>query len=133
MPIALLIVTAVCSVLLACGEIRDNPDAAPPEIDATAIDRDRDDDGIDDEVDNCPDVSNPGQEDSDGQPVGTATAIPFLFRPSPATVAIDEFSNLALADEGMTAPLEIFPFTFFGTTYHQVRINSNGLLILGPD
>lgn len=39
---------------------------------STAGDDDRDDDGVPDETDNCADVANPGQEDSDGDGIGTA-------------------------------------------------------------
>ena len=47
------------------------PDAPPPPPDA-AIDRDRDDDGVDDSADNCPDDRNADQHDEDGDRVGDA-------------------------------------------------------------
>jgi hypothetical protein len=47
------------------GNICPEPGDRPPEVD-------EDGDGVDDSVDNCPDVSNPLQEDSDGDGVGDA-------------------------------------------------------------
>ncbi len=48
-------------------------DAAPPAADAgmaDALDRDRDDDGVADDADNCPDAANFSQDDEDSDGVG---------------------------------------------------------------
>lgn len=129
-------VIGLCSILVACGEVRsETPDGSPatlPDGGGPGPADDDDRDGVANQDDNCPQDSNPEQEDGDAQPVATATAIDFVMRPSPVTVATTALGD-PLGDEGMSAPIDIgFSFSFFGTTYDQILINPNGILIPAP-
>ncbi len=56
--------------LTACNDNKSNDAITPPTPDPTVTDSDAD--GIPDISDNCPFVSNPGQENMDGDPIGDA-------------------------------------------------------------
>jgi hypothetical protein len=125
MPILVVLIAILSGALLACGDVTArSADAGGARSDSGTVETDRDEDGVIDAEDNCPDVSNAGQDNRDGQPQGTASVIPFVFRPTPTEVAV------TLDDD--TSPLFSigFPFSFFGSTYSQFAINSNGMVIL---
>jgi hypothetical protein len=121
MRIATLI--ALCSAAVACGDISSEGTPTP---DAGIPGADGDEDGVPDAIDNCVDVENPNQENGDSQALGSATSIPFTFRPTPERVVVggdDEFS------EGIELG---FPFVFFGTIYVQVIVSTNAVLFFPP-
>lgn len=106
----------------------DNPDDSDGDgvcnsADVCALGPDGDDldlDGVADACDNCPDVENPGQENTDGI---AAVPVPFQFR-SPAN---QTFVSLFDDQVGPAIPLG-FTFDFFGRSYTEVAIVSNGFL-----
>ena len=128
------VAACLCGAVLACGKVSrgsgdddDGTDDGSSMPDASMEGPDGDEDGITDDEDSCPAHANPAQENRDRRPIATATSIPFTFRPTPDEVA-------TTGDEGMSGPLAIgFPFEFFGASYTQVLINSNGIVILAPN
>lgn len=120
MRIATLI--ALCSAV-ACGDISSGGTPTP---DGGIPGADGDEDGVPDVIDNCVEVENPEQENGDSQPLGSVKLIPFTFRPTPETVVVE-------GDEGLSEPIELgFPFLFFGTTYVQVQVSANGMVLFPP-
>ncbi len=88
---------------------------------------DSDEDGVADAVDNCPALSNPGQENRDPEPVARATPIRFAFRETPTEVAVT-------GDDEVSDPIPIgFDFTYFGATYDQILVGTDGFLMLAPN
>lgn len=122
----LFLVAMLSGALLACGDVLARaPDGGGGSgSDAGVPGTDRDEDGVDDDEDNCPDLANAGQDNRDGKPEATATIIPFAFRPTPPDIAV-------MGDD-QTSPLFSlgFAFSYFGETYHQYAVNTNGLVIL---
>ncbi|HTE53151.1 MAG TPA: thrombospondin type 3 repeat-containing protein [Kofleriaceae bacterium] len=131
-------VAALCGAALACGDVVPLADGGLPpgdedgggdgtQIDAGVDLADLDNDGVLDGEDNCPEIRNTGQANRDGQPIGTATPIPFAFRPAPAALQI-------FGDDVTSPPIELgFTFRFFGRDYTQALVNSNGIVMLGPN
>jgi hypothetical protein len=92
------------------------PDAGRPDTGC----RDDDQDGVCNADDNCPDVSNPMQEDTDGI---TATSIPFN---PPFFVGLPIAVN---GDDDLSEDLPIgFDLDFFGITVNTFRVSSNGFV-----
>lgn len=127
------LLAVLCAAAGACGDVSaSGSDAGPTQADGgggggTDAGLDGDEDGLADAVDNCPALSNPDQENRDPQPVGRATPIEFAFRPTP--------TNLAVAgDDAVSKPIPIgFDFRFFGRTYEQILVGTDGFLMLGPN
>lgn len=67
---------------------------------------DTDGDGVPDDVDNCPAVSNPGQEDADGNGVGDACEAPIIDEDGtpPARPDFGDFLDVTIIDEGDAPP-----------------------------
>jgi MYXO-CTERM domain-containing protein len=82
---------------------------------------DTDQDGISDIRDNCPTTPNPDQKDADLD--GKGDACDPTFDPTEQTVSLSD-------DDTRTIPLG-FSFPFFGQTYTDVAINSDGNLTFG--
>lgn len=91
-----------------------------------ACDPDDDNDTVLDGVDNCPTAANPLQEDTDNAPGATVSVHTFGLRPTPVTpVPVS-------GDDAVSAPLDIgFPFTFFGETFTQFNVSTNGFITFG--
>lgn len=122
------ILVALLAAAGGCGDVSSaGADAAPAQADAGGGDGpDSDEDGVADAVDNCPALSNPGQENRDPEPVGRATPIRFAFRDSPTEVAVT-------GDDAVSEPIPIgFDVTFFGATYDEILVGTDGFLMLGP-
>ncbi|HKE17286.1 MAG TPA: thrombospondin type 3 repeat-containing protein [Kofleriaceae bacterium] len=125
------ILAALCAAVGGCGNV-ESPgtvvDSGVAEPDGDVPDGpDGDEDTIADAEDNCPAVANPGQENGDPQPTASATPIPIAMRETPAEVAVT-------GDDAVSDAIPIgFPFTFFGRTYDQVFVTTDGALMLGPN
>jgi hypothetical protein len=105
-----------------------NPDQANRDDDGegNACDTDADNDGVDDEVDNCPEVENADQADSDGV-FADVEVVPFSYR-SPSNQARVAVTN----DDEVSGAIALgFDFEFFGQTFSEVYVSSNGFLRFG--
>lgn len=105
------------------------PIDAPEAVDALevdALDPDQDMDGVLNVDDNCPTIANPQQEDTDEDPSPTISAGTFQMRPTPVTAVP------VSGDDAVSAPLEIgFAFVFFGQTFTQLNVSTNGFITFG--
>jgi hypothetical protein len=91
-----------------------------------ACDDDTDGDTVLDDDDNCPLLPNTDQADSDA-----TRALWDHLDFSPREPARD--GALELGDDEMSAPLSLgFSFQFFGTTYEEIHVVSNGYLAFSP-
>ncbi len=122
------ILAAVCAAAGGCGDVVSvGADSAPTEGDGGVVGADSDEDGLADAEDNCPATSNPGQENRDPEPVARATPIRFAFRETPTEVAVT-------GDDEVSEPIPIgFDFTFFGATYDEILVGTDGFLMLAPN
>jgi hypothetical protein len=114
-------VTDNCPVVANPGQENSDTDAA-----GDACDLDDDDDTVVDAEDNCPIVDNLGQEDTDAQAGGNTLPATFGLRPIP-TVAVP-----VSGDDAVSEPLEIgFAFEFYGQSFTQFRVSTNGFITFG--
>lgn len=97
------------------------------EVDATYVEyeptdpTDTDEDGVIDLRDNCPEIDNADQLDADLDGQGDACDSSFDPIERSLTLADDDSQSIALG----------FEFPFFGETYTEVNINSDGNLTFG--
>ncbi len=123
------ILAALCAAAGCGGVSSGGTDAGPTQADAGDGEAgpDSDEDGVPDAEDNCPALSNAGQENRDPEPAARATEIRFAFRETPTEVAVT-------GDDAVSEPIPIgFDFTFFGDTYDQILVGTDGFLMLAPN
>jgi hypothetical protein len=125
------ILPALCAAVWGCGNVESrgtvvDSGMSEPDADVPAG-PDSDGDQVANTEDNCPEVANAGQENRDPQPTASATPIPIAMRDMPTEVAVT-------GDDAVSEPIPIgFPFTFFGQTYDQVLVGTDGFLMLAPN
>ncbi len=91
-----------------------------------ACDTDDDDDTVLDVDDNCDTVANPQQEDTDNNPEPSISPHTFGLRPTPVNAVP------VSGDDAVSTPLDIgFPFVFFGQTFTQFNVSTNGFITFG--